>query len=99
VGVVLALVVILFGDAEQFNPQNFIPSNAGFFLNPHETSKPLYVVASSFDIFTTWFLILASLGLSVATARKVRTLPIFLTFLGLWVIWVVAKVGLSMVGG
>ena len=98
-GAVLALVVIVFGDAEQFNPQNFIPSNAGFFLNPHETSKPLYLLASSFDIFTIWFLILAALGLSVATARKVRTLPIFLAFLGLWLIWVVAKVGLSMVWG
>ena len=37
VGTVLALVLILFGDPEQFNPQNFIPSNVGFFLNPHET--------------------------------------------------------------
>jgi hypothetical protein len=99
VGVVLGLVVILFGDAEQFNPQNFIPSNVGFFLNPRETSKPLYAIASSFDIFTTWFLILAALGLSIATARKVRTVPIFLTFLGMWLIWVLAKAGLSMLGG
>jgi hypothetical protein len=99
VGVVLALAVILFGDAEQFNPQNFIPSNAGFFLNPHEISKPLYVVASSFDIFTIWFLILASMGLSIAAARKVRTIPILLTFLGLWLVWVLVKAGLSMLGG
>jgi hypothetical protein len=99
VGMVLALVVILFGDAEQFNPQNFVPSNVGFFLNPHETSKPLYTIASSFDVFTVWFLILAALGLSIATARKVRTLPIFLTFLGMWLIWVLGKAGLSMLGG
>lgn len=99
VGVILALVVILFGDAEQFNPQDFIPSNVGFFLNPHETSKPIYTIASSFDIFTVWFLLLASLGLSSATARKVRTLPIFLSFLGLWIVWVFIKVGLSMLGG
>jgi hypothetical protein len=91
--------VILFGDAEQFNPQNFVPSNVGFFLNPHETSKPLYTIASSFDVFTVWFLILAALGLSIATARKVRTLPIFLTFLGMWLIWVLGKAGLSMLGG
>ena len=99
VGMLLALVVILFGDAEQFNPQNFVPSNVGFFLNPHETSKPLYTIASSFDVFTVWFLILAALGLSIATARKVRTLPIFLTFLGMWLIWVLGKAGLSMLGG
>ncbi len=99
VGMLLALVVILFGDAEQFNPQNFVPSNVGFFLNPHETSKPLYTIASSFDVFTVWFLILAALGLSIGTARKVRTLPIFLTFLGMWLIWVLGKAGLSMLGG
>ncbi len=99
VGAVLALVVIFFGDAEQFNPQNFIPSNLGFFLNPRETSKPLYAIASSFDVFTIWFLILAALGLSTATAKKVRTVPIFATFVGLWAVWVLVKAGLSMVGG
>jgi len=99
VGAVLALVVIFFGDPEQFNPQNFIPSNAGFFLNPHEVSKPLYTIATSFDIFTAWFLVVASIGLSIATARKVRPVPIFLTFFGLWLVWVLAKAGLSMLGG
>jgi len=99
VGVVLSLVLILFGDAEQFNPQNFIPSNVGFFLNPHEVSRPLLVIVSSFDIFTIWFLILASMGLSIAAARKVRTVPIFLIFLGLWLVWVLAKAGLSALGG
>jgi len=99
VGAVLALVVILFGDPEQFNPQNFIPSSAGFFLNPHEISKPLYTIASSFDIFTSWFLVVASIGLSKASARKVRPIPIFLTFFGLWLVWVLIKAGLSMLGG
>lgn len=99
VGGALALVVILFGDAEQFNPQNFIPSSAGFFLNPHDVSKPLYTIASSFDIFTAWFLVVASIGLSVATARKVRPIPIFLTFFGMWLVWVLIKAGLSMLGG
>ena len=99
VGVLLTLILILFGDTEQFNPQNFVPSNVGFFLNPHEISKPLYVIASSFDIFTIWFLILTSMGLSIAAARKVRTTPIFLTFAGLWVLWVLGKAGLSLLGG
>ena len=98
VGAVLALVVIFFGDPEQFNANNFIPSNLGFFLNARETPRFLYTVASSFDVFTTWFLVLAAMGLSIASARKVRTIPIFLTFLGLWIVWVLGKAGLSMIG-
>ena len=96
---VLGMVVILFGDPDQFNPQNFAPSNAGFFLSPQDTARPLYIVASSFDVFTIWFLIVASLGLSLVSGRKARTLPVFLCFLGLWIVWVLVKIGLSMLGG
>jgi hypothetical protein len=99
IGVVLALVMVFFGDAEQFNPQNFIPTNVGFFLNPRETSKALHTLASSFDIMTVWFLILVAVGLSSATAKKVRPVPIFLTYFGMWLIWVLGKVGVGMLMG
>jgi hypothetical protein len=99
VEVVLGLVVILLGDIEQFNPENFMPTTVAFFLNPRETSKALYALASSFDIFRVWFIILSSLGLSVASKRKVGTLPVFLTFLGVWVLIVLAKVGWAVMMG
>lgn len=99
VGSLLALVVILFGDPEQFNAQDFIPSNLGFFLNQHETPRPLYAIASSFDVFTAWFLFLAAIGLSAASAKKAKPLPIFLIFFGLWAVWVFAKAGLTLLGG
>ncbi len=99
VGAVLAVVVIFFGDPEQFNPQNFVPSSVGFFLNPLDTPKALYTIASSYDIFTIWFLFLASLGLSIASAKKVRTISILLVFIGLWTIWVFGKVGVGMLTG
>jgi hypothetical protein len=94
VAVVLGLVMILFGDVEQFNPENFVPTTVGFFLNPRETPKPLYVIASSFDIFRVWFIGLASLGLSAATNKKVGTLAIFLTYLGVWIVIVLGHAGL-----
>ena len=34
IGVVLGLVMILGADLEQFNPDNFVPTTVGFFLNP-----------------------------------------------------------------
>ncbi len=99
ISTVLAVVMIFFGDMEQFNPDNFLPTTVGFFLNPRETSKPLYVIASSFDIFRVWFIILASMGLSAATGKKVGTLAIFLTFLAIWVVIVLGHSGIAMLTG
>ncbi len=97
-GALMALAVILFGDPDHFNAQNPVPANVGFFLNPHEVSKPLYSLASSADIFTIWFLILIAIGLSEGTGRKVKPLSIFLVYAGFWVIWILVKMGLSMLG-
>jgi peroxiredoxin len=41
----MALALILFGDPNQFNFENPIPSNVRFFLDPVETSKPLLAFA------------------------------------------------------
>jgi hypothetical protein len=99
VSVVLGLVMVLLGDVEQFNVENFLPTTVGFFLNPRETSKPLYVIASSFDIFHVWFIILTSLGLSAATGKKVGTVAILLTYLGVWVLLVLAHAGWAAMMG
>ncbi|MFZ0963472.1 MAG: YIP1 family protein [Terriglobia bacterium] len=98
-GVVLGLVLIFFGDLEQFNPDNFLPTTVGYFLNPRETSKALYVIASSFDILRVWFIILASLGLSAATGKKVGTAKIFLVYLGIWVLIVLGHAGFAAIMG
>jgi hypothetical protein len=97
-GTLMALAVILFGDPDHFNAQNPVPANVGFFLNPREVSKPLYSLASSADIFTIWFLILIAIGLSEGTGRKVKPLSIFLVYAGFWVVWILVKMGLSMLG-
>jgi hypothetical protein len=94
----MALAVILFGDPDHFNAQNPLPSNVGFFLNPLEVSKPLYALASSADFITIWFLILLGVGLSEGTGRKVKPLSIFLVYAGFWLIWVLGKAGLAMIG-
>ena len=97
-GSLMAVAVILFGDPDHFNAQNPVPSNVGFFLNPREVSKPLYSLASSADIFTIWLLILIAVGLAEGTGRKVKPLTIFLVYAGFWVVWILVKMGLSMLG-
>jgi hypothetical protein len=99
IAAVLGVVMIMLGDVEQFNPQNFVPTTVGFFLDPRATSKPLYAIASSFDVFRVWFIVLASMGLSAATQKKVKTAPIFLTYLGIWVLVVLGQAGIAAIMG
>lgn len=99
VAVILALVIIFMGDPAQFNTENPIPSTVGFFLNPHETSKALYSIASSFDIFRIWFIILCAMGLSAATGKKAGTAAILFTYLGIWILIVLGKAGWAVMMG
>jgi hypothetical protein len=98
IGGAMGLAMIFLGDPEHFNVQNPIPSNIGFFLNPLETSKPLVSLASSVDIFTLWFMALLGIGFSAAMERKVKAGVIFASFFGVWLVWVLAKAGLAMLG-
>jgi len=90
--------MILLADPDQFNAQNPMPTNPGFFFNPRETSKPLLSLLSSLDVFSIWLMALLGIGFSEAVGRKVKPTTISLCFAGLWAIWVLAKMGLSMLG-
>ena len=98
-GTVMGIALILFGDPENFNAQNPVPTNVGFFLNWRETSKPLMAIASSFDVFTIWFVLLAGIGLSATTERKAKASTVSIIYFGLWIVWVLGKAGLSMLTG
>jgi hypothetical protein len=93
----MGMALVLLGDPEHLisNPQNPIPSTLGFFLNPTGIAKPLMALASSFDIFTVWYIVLLGIGYSAASGKKVSTLTMFFCFFGPWVLWVLAKMGLS----
>ncbi|MGA2629845.1 MAG: YIP1 family protein [Terriglobia bacterium] len=96
-GVLMGLPLILFGGLEHFNPQNPIPSNIGFFLNPLETSKPLMAVAGSLDIFSFWMIALLGVGYSAAAGGKIKALSISAIYFGLWLVIVLGKVGLAVI--
>ncbi len=98
-GALITIPVMLFGDPETFNPQTPMPSNPAFFLDQQTTSKALYAFASSVDIFTIWLLIVLSIGLSAASAHKVKTRSVFLVYFGLWALWVIGKVGWAAIAG
>jgi hypothetical protein len=66
---------------------------------PHETPKPLLSLAGSLDVFTLWVIALLGVGFSEATGRKVKAASLTLTIFGVWLIWVLIKMGFSTLGG
>ncbi len=94
---VMAIALILFGDPEHYNPSSPVPSNLGFFLDP-STSKPLLALAGSLDLFSFWMMGLLGIGYSEATGRKVKAISVFLIFFGLWIVWVLIKMGFALIG-
>ena len=88
----LGTAVILSGqDPESFNIKNFAPTNAGAFLNPLETNKALYALASSLDVITIWTLVLLSIG--VATVAGVKRSSGYIAVFGWWAVLVLIGVG------
>jgi len=92
----LGIVVIYAGAApESFNIKNFAPTNLGAFLNPLETNKALYTLATSLDAVTIWTLVL--LGIGTAIVAGVKRSAGYMAVFGWWVIFVLIGVGFAAV--
>ena len=88
----LGTVVIFAGVApESFNIKNFAPTNLGAFLNPMDTNKALYSIASSIDVITIWTLVL--LGMGTAIVAGVKRTSGYIAVFGWWALFVLIGVG------
>jgi hypothetical protein len=88
----LGVVVIFSGMApESFNIKNFAPTNLGAFLDPVETNKALYALATSLDAVTIWSMVL--MGMGIATVAGVKRGSGYITTFGWWAIVVLCGVG------
>ena len=74
-----------------------VQTSLALLLSPNTKDSFLYRVFSSFDIFTIWQVILVSMGLGVI--YKYATKKAFTAVFILWIIWILAKSGLSSVFG
>jgi hypothetical protein len=99
VGIIMGIAVMIFGDPESFNPRSPAPTNLGFFLNPLTTSHAFMALANSMDFIIVWFLILLAIGLSRVSQKKVASGSIFMTYVGAWLLVIIAKVGFALLSG
>ncbi len=85
VKVLLGTAVICAGMApESFNIKNFAPTNLGAFLDPMDTNKALYALATAFDATTIWVVVLMSIG--VATVAGVKRSAGYIVVFGWWLV-------------
>jgi hypothetical protein len=95
---ILGTIVIYSGMApESFNIKNFAPTNLGAFLDPVETNKALYTLATWLDAVTIWRLVLLGMGIAIVagTKRKSGYIAVF----GWWVLMLLIAVGWAAVMG
>lgn len=98
VKVLLGTAVIFAGMApESFNIKNFAPTNLGAFLDPVDTSRALYALATSLDVVTIWTLVLMSMG--VAALAGVKRGAGYIAVFGWWAIIVFFSVVSAAVMG
>jgi hypothetical protein len=93
------IAVVLVQDQETLNSidptqgVNIVPSNVGAFL-PAGTSGALMALASSLDIFSIWYLVLLAIGLAaIAGSRKITPKKTGAMVFGVWLAFVLVKVG------
>jgi len=96
----VSAVVLMLKDPNSIdlrNPESIVATSLGAMLSlsPKTTNALLYSLATSIDIFTIWFLILAAIGLSAISRKVSRTKAGVIVFV-LWALWVAIKAGWTM---
>jgi hypothetical protein len=93
----LAALALFAGlDSGSFLISNPVGSNLGYYMSP-DTAPWLMVLATSFDLFTAWMLVLLVMGCSVV--GRVSRGAAGVAVMGWWVLILVVKVGAAALQG
>jgi hypothetical protein len=91
------LTLAISPDPTSLDFRNILATNVGAFMNKNETAKGLYSLMTSIDILAFVEIFLLSLGFSKVTKAKFGFG--FGCVLALWILYVLVKMGLSLVFG
>lgn len=92
---VLLLVVLAVGNPENFDMQNPLATNLGVFFDRHE-SPAGFAFASSLDILSIYFVILAGMGLAITGRSKTLGKGVAATMIP-WILMIAVKVGFRLI--
>ncbi len=95
ISTILAVVVMYLKPPDDFNLQNPLVFNPGAFMDPLTSSKFLYSLASSLDLFTIWVLVLVGIGLKAAGGRSLSMAGAMIAVFLPWALWVLGRAALA----
>ena len=78
-----------------FNVQNPLMFNPGAFMDPQNSPKFLYSIASSLDLFTFWIILLIATGIKAAAGKKLSFGGALFAVVLPWTIVVLCKAALA----
>ena len=93
---ILMIIVAFLKNPDDFNIRNPLAFNVGAFMDPNTSSKFVYSLASSLDLFSIWTILLLAIGLKAAAGKR-------LSFAGALVAvvapWAVVVLGIAALAG
>jgi hypothetical protein len=91
----LAIAVIFLKSPDDFNLQNPLVFNPAAFMDPSTTSKFVYGVASSLDLFRLWTLVLIAIGLKAAGGKSLSMGGAVTAVFVPWLLWTLCSSALA----
>ena len=92
---ILTIVVLFLKNPDEYNTMNPLAFNLGAFMEPPpSSSRFIYSLATSIDLFTIWKVLLIAVGISVA-ARKLTFSKAVILVAAPWLIWVLLSSGFA----
>jgi Yip1 domain len=93
IGGLLAILILFLKDPSTVDLNHLVASNGGAFL-ADDSAKWLVTLLTAFDLFAFWNMILMAFGFSAADPKKISFGKALGTVVGVWLIYVIVKVGL-----
>ena len=90
----LAILILFLKDPSTVDPQNIVASNPAVFLADGAAAW-LATLLRSLDLFSFWVMGLLSVGYSAVNPKKLSFGKAFATVFGVWLIYVLVRVGLA----
>ena len=93
IGALLGILIIFLKDPSTVDLEHLVASNGGAFLGD-DSPKWMVTLLTAFDLFVFWNMILMAFGFSAADPKKISFGKALGTVVGVWLIYVIVKVGL-----